>query len=183
MYIDIEKNEPEYIFWVAQADPGKMEAHEERIPCQITKIKAKNLQELEGKYGQVLPGTPEWNHIYTIFLGKRLTEDKEACTRLLKEWDSAWQKSPNVLLVQTPESPKQLYKLKNIPEGAAGQEVSLLAEQHQKNHSDRPEKQICETPIDYLQATKQNKYSITLYQVKIENGKMKLLHTRLPAGK
>lgn len=142
-----------YEFWIAHADLSKMEEHDVEIPCQVTKINAHNLQELEEKYKKTVPGKAEWNHIYTIFLGTAIAADKTACTRLLKEWDDDWQKSPNVLLALCPQSPEKLYKMKNIPDGAAGQEAYLLIERNKQSDTSKSTKQICETPIDYLRAT------------------------------
>ena len=45
-----------YAFQVARADLNKMEERDEEIPCQITKIKAKTLKELEEKLNiEVIP--------------------------------------------------------------------------------------------------------------------------------
>lgn len=166
MYVDYPSAEENvYEFWVAHADLSKMEERDDEIPCQITKIRAENLQKLEEEYRKLVPGKTEWNHIYTIFLGTGMATDKKACTRLLKEWDAAWQKSPNVLLALCPESPKKLYTVKNIPEGAAGQEVNLLAEQNKETLAEN----ICETPIDYLRAVERKKEKIALYRITIED--------------
>ena len=171
MYVDYPSDEENaYEFWVARANLSKMEEQSDEIPCQITKIKARNLQELEENYLETVPGKTEWNHIYTIFLGSGMAANKRACTRLLKEWDNEWQKSPNVLLALCPETPKKLYKIKNIPDGAAGQEANFLAEQNKEKYSE----QICETPIDYLCAREQKVDKIALYRVTIENGTLKI---------
>ena len=45
------------------------------------------IKELEEKYLRIIPGEMEWNHIYTIFFSLEMTENKEACMRLLEEWD------------------------------------------------------------------------------------------------
>lgn len=167
MYVDYPSAEENvYEFWIAHADLSKMEERDDEIPCQITEIRAGNLQELEEKYMELIPGKTEWNHIYTIFLGTGIATDKKACTRFLKEWDAAWQKSPNVLLALCPEFPKKLYTVKNIPEGAAGQEASLLAEQNKETLAEN----ICETPIDYLRAIERKKEKIALYRITIEDG-------------
>ena len=172
MYVDYPSDEENaYEFWVARADLSKMKEQSDEIPCQITKIKARNLQELEQKYLEIVPGKTEWNHIYTIFLGSGMAANKRVCTRLLKEWDNEWQKSPNVLLALCPETPKKLYKIKSIPDGAAGQEANLLAEQNKEKYSE----QICETPIDYLRAREQNVDKIILYRITIENGNLKIV--------
>lgn len=169
MYVDYPSKEEEgYEFWLAHADLSKMEERDDEFPCQLTKIKAGNMEELEKKYLEIIPGETEWNHIYTIFLGPGMAADRKACTRFLTEWDNAWQKSPNVLLALCPEEPKSLYKIKNIPDGAAGQEVSLLAQQNKKMTG----KSICETPIDYLRSIEQKKDKIPLYRIKIEGGKL-----------
>ena len=171
MYVDYPADEENaYQFWIARANLSEMEEQSDEIPCQITKIKARNLQQLEEKYLETVPGKNEWNHIYTIFLGPGMAANKTACTRLLKQWDNEWQKSPNVLLVLCPETPKKLYKIKNIPAGAAGQEVNLLAEQNKEKYSE----QICETPIDYLRTRQRKEDKITLYRVTIENGNLKV---------
>ena len=171
MYVDYPSDEENaYEFWIARANLSEMEGQSDEIPCQITKIKARNLQELEQKYLETVPGKTEWNHIYTIFLGSGMAANKSACTRLLKEWDNEWQKSPNVLLALCPETPKKLYKIKNIPDGAAGQEANLLAEQNKEKYSE----QICETPIDYLRARERKVDKIALYRVTVENGTLKI---------
>ena len=171
MYVDYPSDEENvYEFWLARANLSEMEEQSDEIPCQITKIKARNLQELEEKYLETVPGKTEWNHIYTIFLGSGMAVNKEACNSLLKEWDREWQKSPNVLLALCPESPEKLYKIKKIPAGAAGQEASLLAEQNKEKYSE----QICETPIDYLRARQQKVEKIALYRIIIENRRLKI---------
>ena len=176
MYVDYPADEENaYQFWIARANLSEMEGQSDEIPCQITKIEARNLQQLEEKYLETVPGKTEWNHIYTIFLGSGIAANKTACTHLLKEWDNEWQKSPNVLLVLCPENPKELYKIKNIPAGAAGQEINLLAEQNKEKYS----RQICETPIDYLRAKQQKEDKITLYRVTIENGNLKIMPDEL----
>ena len=65
--------------------------------------------------------------------------------------------------------------IKNIPAGAAGQEINLLAEQNKEKYSG----QICETPIDYLRAKQQQEDKITLYRVTIENGNLKIMTDEL----
>ena len=176
MYVDYPAGEENaYQFWIARANLSEMEGQSDEIPCQITKIEARNLQQLEEKYLETVPGKTEWNHIYTIFLGSGIAANKTACTHLLKEWDNEWQKSPNVLLALCPENPKELYKIKNIPAGAAGQEINLLAEQNKEKYS----RQICETPIDYLRAKQQQEDKITLYRVTIENGNLKIMTDEL----
>lgn len=176
MYVDYSSDEENaYQFWIARANLSEMEGQSDEIPCQITKIEARNLQQLEEKYLETVPGKTEWNHIYTIFLGSGIASNKTACTHLLKEWDNEWQKSPNVLLALCPENPKELYKIKNIPAGAAGQEINLLAEQNKEKYSG----QICETPIDYLRAKQQQEDKITLYRVTIENGNLKIMTDEL----
>ena len=171
MYVDYPADEEDaYEFWIARANLSEMEEQSDEIPCQITKIKARNLQQLEEKYLETVPGKNEWNHIYTIFLGTGMAANKTACTRLLKQWDNEGQKSPNVLLALCPETPKKLYKIKNIPAGAAGQEINLLAEQNKEKYS----KQICETPIDYLRARQRKEDKITLYRVVIENDYLRI---------
>ena len=176
MYVDYSSDEENaYQFWIARANLSEMEGQSDEIPCQITKIEARNLQQLEEKYLEIVPGKTEWNHIYTIFLGSGIAANKTACTHLLKEWDNEWQKSPNVLLALCPENPKELYKIKNIPAGAAGQEINLLAEQNKEKYSG----QICETPIDYLRAKQQQEDKITLYRVTIENGNLKIMTDEL----
>ena len=176
MYVDyLTGEENAYQFWIARANLSEMEGKSDEIPCQITKIEARNLQELEEKYLETVPGKTEWNHIYTIFLGSGIAANKTACTHLLKEWDNEWQKSPNVLLALCPENPKKLYKIKNIPAGAAGQEINLLAEQNKEKYSG----QICETPIDYLRAKQQKEDKITLYRVTIENDYLRIMTDEL----
>ena len=171
MYVDYpSEKEKVYEFWVARANLSKMEERSDEIPCEITGIKARNLQELEEKYLETVPGQTEWNHIYTIFLGPGIAADKRSCTRLLREWDKEWQKSPNVLLALCPASPKKLYKIKNIPDGAAGQEASLLAEQNKEKYAG----EICETPIDYLRFVKKKGEKVSLYRIILEQGKMKI---------
>ena len=181
LYVDrLSGEENGYVFQVARADLNKMEERDEEIPCQITKIKAKTLKELEEKYLRIIPGEMEWNHIYTIFFSPEMAENKEACMCLLEEWDSGWQKSPNVFLVVSSPSPDKLYKVKNIPKGAAGQEVSLLIKQSKKQQRIKSDPQndtekICETPIDYLRYTEQFPGKSILHQIVIEDGKIVLI--------
>lgn len=170
LYVDWDKKNPdEYTFYAARADLGKMEEKEEEIPCEIRKIRAGSLNEMEKKYKKTVPGELEWNHIYTIFLGPGIASQKKVLFHFLKEWDGEWQKSPNVLLVLCPDMPKQIYRVKNIPAGAAGQEVSLLAEQKKKEAKGK----ICETPVDFLRAKEQGR-QIFLYRISLENGKITL---------
>ena len=181
LYVDrLSGEENGYAFQVARADLNKMEERDEEIPCQITKIKAKTLKELEEKYLRIIPGEMEWNHIYTIFFSLEMTENKEACMRLLEEWDGDWQKSPNVFLVASSPPPDKLYKVKNIPKGAVGQEVSLLIKQSKKQQKIKSDQKnntekICETPIDYLRHTEQSPEKSILYQIVIEDGKIVLI--------
>lgn len=92
MYVDYPADEENaYQFWIARANLSEMEGQSDEIPCQITKIEARNLQQLEEKYLEIVPGKTEWNHIYTIFLGSGIAANKTACTHLLKEWDDEWQ--------------------------------------------------------------------------------------------
>ena len=181
LYVDrLSGEENGYAFQVARADLNKMEERDEEIPCQITKIKAKTLKELEEKYLRIIPGEMEWNHIYTIFFSLEMTENKEACMRLLEEWDGDWQKSPNVFLVASSPPPDKLYKVKNIPKGAAGQEVSLLIKQSKKQQKIKSDQKnntekICETPIDYLRHIEQSPGKSILYQIVIEDGKIVLI--------
>ena len=181
LYVDrLSGEEDGYAFQVARADLNKMEERDEEIPCQITKIKAKTLKELEEKYLRIIPGEMEWNHIYTIFFSLEMTENKEACMRLLEEWDGDWQKSPNVFLVASSPPPDKLYKVKNIPKGAAGQEVSLLIKQSKKQQKIKSDQKnntekICETPIDYLRHTEQLPEKSVLHQIVIEDGKIVLI--------
>lgn len=181
LYVDrLSGGEKGYAFQVARADLNKMEERDEEIPCQITKIKAKTLKELEEKYLRIIPGEMEWNHIYTIFFSPEMAENKEACMRLLEEWDGDWQKSPNVFLVASSPPPDKLYKVKNIPKGAAGQEVSLLIKQSKKQQKIKSDQKnntekICETPIDYLRHTEQSPGKSILYQIVIEDGKIVLI--------
>ena len=181
LYVDrLSGEENGYAFQVARADLNKMEERDEEIPCQITKIKAKTLKELEEKYLRIIPGEIEWNHIYTIFFSPEMAENKEACMRLLEEWDGDWQKSPNVFLVASSPPPDKLYKVKNIPKGAAGQEVSLLIKQSKKQQKIKSDQKnntekICETPIDYLRHTEQSPGKSILHQIVIEDGKIVLI--------
>ena len=181
LYVDrLSGGEKGYAFQVARADLNKMEERDEEIPCQITKIKAKTLKELEEKYLRIIPGEMEWNHIYTIFFSPEMAENKEACIRLLEEWDGGWQKSPNVFLVVSSPSSDKLYKVKNIPKGAAGQEVSLLIKQSKKQQKIKSDlkndtEKICETPIDYLRHTEQSPEKSVLHQIVIEDGKIVLI--------
>lgn len=181
LYVDrLSGEENGYAFQVARADLNKMEERDEEIPCQITKIKAKTLKELEEKYLRIIPGEIEWNHIYTIFFSPEMAENKEACMRLLEEWDGDWQKSPNVFLVASSPPPDKLYKVKNIPKGAAGQEVSLLINQSKKQQKIKSDQKnntekICETPIDYLRHTEQSPGKSILHQIVIEDGKIVLI--------
>ena len=60
LYVDrLSGEENGYAFQVARADLNKMEERDEEIPCQITKIKANTLKELEEKYLRIIPGDME----------------------------------------------------------------------------------------------------------------------------
>lgn len=51
MYVDYPADEENaYQFWIARANLSEMEGQSDEIPCQITKIEARNLQQLEEKY-------------------------------------------------------------------------------------------------------------------------------------
>ena len=48
MYVDYSSDEENaYQFWIARANLSEMEGQSDEIPCQITKIEARNLQQLE----------------------------------------------------------------------------------------------------------------------------------------
>ena len=108
----------------------------------------------------------EWNHIYTIFLGPNLVKNEEKLEQFLREWEASWQKSPNVLLSVCMQEANDLYELKTLPTGSAGQEVSRLAEQAEaKKEQENPI--LCRTPIEVLKAKEKGQKQIALYQTKI----------------
>ena len=61
MYVDYPADEENaYQFWIARANLSEMEGQSDEIPCQITKIEARNLQQLEEKY---LGNSPRKNRV------------------------------------------------------------------------------------------------------------------------
>lgn len=147
----VEDGKEGYDYWISTADLSKMGNKEVQIPCTTIRFQAKDMEEMEKKYGKTVPGDLEWNHIETIFLGPELIKDKEKTHTFLREWEASWQKSPDVLLSVCLQDAGELLDIKNIPEGAAGQEVSRLMEnREQENQAGRHT--MCRTPMDVLKA-------------------------------
>lgn len=164
LYIDV--SEEGYMYQTADANLAKMNEKESLVPCQIKKTRAKSLKQLEEKFKKTEAGQPEWNHIYTIFIGPGLSQKPDKLIRFLKEWDDSWQKSPNVSVCVCSSSADALYSLGDIPEGSQGQQVSELVSQ-----IEQPGK-VCRTPIDILKQYYEGKNRVFLYQVNIRGGNL-----------
>lgn len=160
LYVEIIGDAYEY--QVAAADLSAMEKTEQSVPCEIHKYRAKSLHELEKQYLETRAGEPEWNHIDAIFIGPELAASRDAFLQFLKEWEAAWQKSPNVIVSLCSVTADQLYGLKDFPKGSAGQELKRLSEQKET------EEEPCRTPIDILKAVYGGKDRIMLYQTGIK---------------
>lgn len=169
LYVDC--HEGKYEYQVAKADLAAMEEKEDSIPCVVSEYKGKSIKEMEEQYQKMEVGELEWNHIYTIFLGSGIVNNQEKLEEFLEEWEDSWQKSPGALLCVCLEDPEKLFDLKNLPEGAAGQEVSRLAEQE--------EQILCRTPIEVLKARGEGADNIYLYQVTVEDERMELSRKHL----
>ena len=161
---------------MSRADLAAMEEKEDSIPCVTTRFIAKNLNELENKFEKTEVGTLEWNHIETIFLGPNLINNGPKTSAFLQEWEASWQKSPNVLLSVCKEGAEELLKIKNIPEGAAGQEVSRLMEQAEQSTapSAKATDRCCRTPVEVLRAKNAGEKEIYLYETSVENKRLVL---------
>lgn len=171
----VEDSGENYEYWVSTADLASMKDQEDSIPCVTIHFTAENMEVMEEKFAKTQSGILEWNHIDTIFLGPKLAGNPERLDTFLKEWEASWQKSPNVLLSVCLQSPEELLDIKNIPEGAAGQEVSRLMEQtEQEGHqifgwnSSREGGIYCRTPIEVLKVKSEGEKDIYLYQTKIQ---------------
>lgn len=172
----VEDNGEGYQYWVSRADLAAMEDKEDSIPCVTTHFTAKNLDELENKFEKTEVGVLEWNHIETIFLGPNLVKNPGKACDFLQEWEASWQKSPNVLLSVCMEKAETLLAIKNIPKGAAGQEVSRLMEQaEQSTASDQKNTDnYCRTPVEVMRAKNAGEKEIYLYETKIEKKRLVL---------
>ena len=172
----VEDSGENYTYWVSRADLAAMEEKEDSIPCVTTRFIAKNLNELESKFEKTEVGTLEWNHIETIFLGPNLINNGPKTSAFLQEWEASWQKSPNVLLSVCKEGAEELLKIKNIPEGAAGQEVSRLMEQAEQSPapSAKATDRCCRTPVEVLRAKNAGEKEIYLYETSVENKRLVL---------
>lgn len=171
----VEDNGEDYVYWVSTADLASMKEQEDAIPCTTIHFTAKDMNEMEQKYAKTEAGILEWNHIDTIFLGPGLVNNTEKLDAFLEEWEASWQKSPNVLLSVCLQSPEELLDIKNIPEGAAGQEISRLMERTETNgqnifgwKTDEEGGVYCRTPIEVLKAKAEGEKAIYLYQTKIQ---------------
>lgn len=164
-----------YEYWVARADLSAMEEKEQSIPCTVVRVEGESMEGLETEYRKTEVGEMEWNHIYTIFLGPNLVKNEEKLEQFLREWEASWQKSPNVLLSVCMQEANDLYELKTLPTGSAGQEVSRLAEQAEaKKEQENPI--LCRTPIEVLKAKEKGQKQIALYQTKIRQGQIVLVN-------
>ncbi len=131
----VEDGGETYEYWLSTADLASMEAQEDSIPCITIHFTAENMEAMEEKFAKTQTGILEWNHIDTIFLGPKLIGNPERLDTFLKEWEASWQKSPNVLLSVCLQTPEELLDIKNIPEGAAGQEISRLMDRLNRKDS------------------------------------------------
>lgn len=171
----VEEGEDGYEYWVSKADLASIQEREDNIPCVTIHFTAENLEEMEEKYAKTEVGTLEWNHIDTIFLGPKLIENAEKTEQFLREWEASWQKSPDVFLSVCLQTAEELLEIKNIPKGAAGQEVNRLMEQAEKKEGKmfgRKQKEsegiYCRTPVEVLKAKAEGEKNIFLYQTKVQ---------------
>ena len=69
-----------------------------------------------------------------------------------------------------------LYELKYLPQGSAGQEVSRLVEQaeEKKEQATEDDPILCRTPMEVLKAKEQGRREIGLYQTKIRQNQIVL---------
>ena len=166
-------------YWLFTADLSAMESQEENIPCNVIHFTASGMDEMEQKYAKTEAGTLEWNHIDTIFLGPGLIEDPQRTDAFLREWEASWKKSPDVLLSVCLQQPEELLDIKNIPDGAAGQEVNRIVERAEQgkerifgwNISDAGNETggiSCRTPIEVLKAKAEGEQDISLCQTKVQ---------------
>lgn len=169
----------DYEYWLFTADLSAMESQEDSIPCNVIHFTASDMAEMEQKYARTAAGTLEWNHIDTIFLGPGLIEDPQRTDTFLREWEASWQKSPDVLLSVCLQQPEELLDIKNIPDGAAGQEVNHIVERAEQgkerifgwNLSDKGSETggiSCRTPIEVLKAKAEGERDISLCQTKMQ---------------
>ena len=179
LYVD--DYEEGYEYWVARADLSAMEEKEQSIPCTVLHLDGNNLEEMEDKYRKTEAGEMEWNHIYTIFIGPDLIKKEEKLEQFLREWEASWKKSPNVLLSVCMQDADDLYQLKNVPEASAGQEVSRLVEQVEKEKEQKTQSVsgkktdlLCRTPIEVLKAKEKGQKTICLYQTKLRRDQVVL---------
>lgn len=172
----VEKAGEDYVYWVSTADLSEMSDKEQKIPCNTIHFRAKNMEEMEKKYRKTEAGELEWNHMETIFLGPVLAEDEKRTEEFLREWEASWQKSPDVLLTVCLQGADRLWDVKNIPAGAAGQEISRLAEQREQA-SPRSEKagRYCRTPMEVLKAMDEGEKNIYVRGTKVQWERLVLL--------
>lgn len=179
LYVDDSGDD--YVYWVSTADLASMKDQEDNIPCITIHFTAKDMKEMEEKYAKTEAGILEWNHIDTIFLGPNLVNNTKKLDAFLEEWEASWQKSPNVLLSVCLQSPEELLDIKNIPEGAAGQEISRLMERTETTgqnifgwNMDEEGGIYCRTPIEVLKAKAEGEKDIYLYLTKIQGKRLVL---------
>ena len=174
----VEENGTDYEYWLFTADLADMKSQEDSIPCSTIHFTAKDMKTMEEKYAKTESGILEWNHIDTIFLGPDLAQNPERLDTFLREWEASWQKSPDVLLSVCSQSPQELLDIKNIPEGAAGQEVNRIVERAEKGEKrvfgwnlseagDETGGISCRTPIEVLKAKAQGERDIYLCQTRV----------------
>lgn len=174
----VEENGTDYEYWLFTADLADMKSQEDNIPCSTIHFTAKDMKTMEEKYAKTESGILEWNHIDTIFLGPDLAQNPERLDTFLREWEASWQKSPDVLLSVCSQSPQELLDIKNIPEGAAGQEVNRIVERAEKGEKrvfgwnlseagDETGGISCRTPIEVLKAKAQGERDIYLCQTRV----------------
>ena len=160
MSLYVEKAEKGYHFTTAAADLSAMSEQSQNVPCRVCWYEAENMAGLEKEILRSQTGEPEWNHIETIFIGKELAGSPGALMTFLREWEAAWQKSPNVLLCVTELPADTLFDLKAFPKASAGQEIRRLSEQDGQEE----ETLLCKTPIDVIKATGEGKKEVILFE-------------------
>ena len=156
LYVDKEGDS--YLFYPAAARLSKMEEKEALVPCGIRKIRAQSIEEMDKQLVRTESGRPEWNHIFTIFIGPGLASRPDDLIRFLEEWDAAWQKSPNVTICFSGCSIKELTGMKGVPDGCEGQQVRQLIDQQEWSGK------ICRTPVDILRTYYDGRKQIHVYQ-------------------
>lgn len=166
-----------YDYYIAEARLSEMGEKESLVPCRIKKVRAEDFNDLEREYKRTETGQPEWNHIYTIFIGPGLCARPRRLIQFLKEWDGSWQKSPDVSMCFCDLDAEQLF---SGPEGEIknrlnlhGQQVRGLIGQMDEN------KKICRTPIEILKEYYRGAKRVDVYRIYRKNGEWAISSCKL----